>query len=580
MQEISPGTVIDGLRIDTVAGRGGSSVVYRATDLGTGAPLALKVLSRADPSARRQLVREAELLSTVDHPGIVPFRGLHHTGDHDVLITDWVEGESLRDRRDRLGPLDVDQAIGILEALAPPLDHLHSLGIIHRDISPSNVLIGPDGTVTLIDLGIGHFVESTTLTSDDLLAGTPSYLAPEVIRGERADGHADQYSVGVLLHELLTGRSPFPEAGQIATALHHQLHSAPTPLDEIDPRIPTGLADAVLRSLAKEPTDRFPSMADFVAAALGAAAPPLRSPTSGAGPVGADRTGVGHAGASELPADSRPNDSRSGRTVLVIGAALAALLVGAVAVISNASPDDRDQPEAAVDDPSIGNQDETETEAGPGAAVETDTDTESSQTSAIVVSTTAPVSATSTSAPSTSVTGASQAGIPGPGWTEGDGARLSCNRLQASNFTDGALPIEYFGEPPERERVVDGLGFGRSRALEIGLPGAFGQYGEIVPVVPGESYSFIAWVTRVGEIDDTEMGISFLGPDYQPLVDGDKLDDLPVGPEFLGVVDVQAPQGAGFAVPYLYKDGSPGVLIADELIFGLAGECRTQIEAR
>lgn len=531
MEEIAPGTIMDGLRIEAVAGRGGFSVVYRATQLSSGRPLAVKVLSKADPSSRRLLAREAELLAAVHHPGIVPFRGFRQDDHRDVLITDWVEGESLHARLLRDGPITADQALWVLEALADPLDHLHRMDIIHRDISPSNIIVGPDGALTVIDLGIGHHVESSTLTRDDLLAGTPKYLAPEIIRGERADGRADQYSVGVMLHELVTGQSPFPVAGKVATALHHQLHSVPVPLDEIDHRISPTFANAILRSLQKNQEDRFVSMAEFSAIAAG--------------------RNLGDRGASDDAVNSRRSPRLS--SGIGLGAALLVLAVAGYLLFDN-----RDVQTAAPGSNTEVTAQTPEESGEPAGATEDE-----------------PVEVQGTAAP-TAVS--PNLTLPGQNWVEGAGAQLACNLLQGSDFANGTVPTDYFGDPPGREQVVTDLGFAQSWALEVGLPGAFGQYGEIVPVLPGQTYSFVGWFDRVGEIEDTEIGISFLSADYQPLSTGAKAKTPADGPGFVGVVAVPVPPEAGFAVPYLFKDGSEGVMIADELIFGVAEQCQSEIE--
>lgn len=536
VQDIEPGTVVEGLRIEGIAGRGGSSVVYRASDLATGRPLAVKVLLSADASSRRRLAREAELLATVRHTAIVPFRGLRGTDEHDILLTDWVDGESLSERSRRLGPLSAEAALEVLWALAEPLDHLHGLDIVHRDITPANIIVGPDGTFTIIDLGIGHHVESSTMTSDDLLAGTPKYLAPEIIRGEAATGQADQYSVGVLIHELITGQSPFPVAERVATALHHQLHTVPVPLDEVDPTVPSRLADAVLRSLQKEPDRRFDSMLEFARVA---------SVTTQQG--------------SPITVSARAARGRRRATSLKLGAAaVVAAFLGAGALLA---PGNR-----AADD-----------ETGTNAAASFDdspVDDETGTTLIVAVDITRPEAVDTATSGSTRPTEApSDTGV----WIEGSAATTGCNLLTGHTFTDGAIPIDYFGEPPGRERVVSSLGFGDSNGLEVGQDGAFGQFGEIVPIQPGETYLLRGWFRRAGEIDDAEIGISFLTPDYEPLSTGGriKVPDTPTG--FVQLTATPAPSDAGFAVPYLFKDGSVGVLIADELVFGRASACTDEI---
>lgn len=539
--DIAPGSVIDGIRIDSVAGRGGSSVVYRGTDLHSGRTVAVKVLASGDPASRRRLSREASLLARVHHPSIVPFRGLRQSDSGGMLVTDWVEGESLRELVARLGPMQPADALNILRALAEPLDHLHHLDVVHRDMSPANVIVRPGGSLTIIDLGIGHEVDSATMTADDMLAGVPKYLAPELIRGEPATGRSDQYSVGVIIHELITGQSPFPAADQVATALHHQLYSTPTPLDEVNPAVQPSLATAVLRSLDKEPERRFASMADFAQAASGVR--------------------------------FESQDRRRWGSGLLLGAALGlALAVGAVSLVDRApSPGTSAGPAQSLTDSSA----EATT-----LVVRTSTSTSTTPTSPTSVPTTAPTGASSTEpSTETSTEPSVDAEDAAAGWQDGTATGLSCNLLRGVGFTNGRIPDDYFGSPAGRERVVADRGFQQSLALEVGLAGAFGQYGEIVPIEAGETYLFSGWFDYLGDINEASMGVTFLNGAYQAL-DGGTGQPIPGAVAGFSTVNgATAPVDARFAVPYIFKDNSQGVLMADELIFGPSDECDPQIAA-
>lgn len=520
--DLAIGAEIDGYRLEAVAGRGGSSVVFRATELVTGEPVAAKFLVAPDPSARRRLTREAELLAAIDHPGVVPFRALVQNGERAMLVTDWIDGESLRARLRRAGPLDPGEAVDLVAGLAEPLDHLHDRGVLHRDLSPANIIVDGRGRPVVIDLGIGHELDASTLTNDDLLAGTPTYLAPEIIRGEGADRRSDQYSVGIVVHELVAGEPPFPRAGEIATALHHQLSSAPPPLDEVDPSIPAPLADAVLRALAKHPEDRHPTMAAFAAEAAGAAA-------------------IGRSG------PSRPRSRRRWppRPLIAAGGLVALVLAGVVAAIGLG----------------FGRDDGTTI----GSATPT---------------TAAPVTAEAPTEPTTQPDQPSTTVRPGAvldladGWAAGTAAGLDCNLLAGHGFENGSVPTDYFGNPPGRERVVTDEGYEGSWALEVGLVDDYGQYGEIVAVSPGVGYTFLGWFDRRGEIADAQFGVAFLDADYSPNADPGVAAAIPgIGPGFLTVAVDEVPADAAFAVPFLFKDASPGVLLADELVFGETATC-------
>ncbi|MGH1490954.1 MAG: serine/threonine protein kinase [Acidimicrobiales bacterium] len=524
MSEIAVDSEVAGLRIDALAGRGGSSVVYRATDLQTGEPRAAKVLTTGGEAAARRMQREAELLASIDHPAIVPFRRLYQSEQQTILITDWVAGRSLLERLQDHGPISSDEALQLLAALADPLDHLHAQGIVHRDISPANIIIGPDGSLTVIDLGIGHLVDASTLTNHDLLAGTPKYLAPEVIRGETAAAPSDQYSVAVMIHELMTGESPFPRSEQIATALHHQLNSAPVALDEIDPSIPSSLADAILRAMCKDPEQRFGSMAEMARAA-----------------------------ASTAPEASGKPGRR--RNLLLAGAVGSALTVALVAwqLSPTETPVETAEPQAA---------DSTAT-----AELESDPESESSST------------ADSDSTVLDLSTDVGQV-IEETGWSPGMAEALDCNLLTGHGFENGSVPTDYYGNPPGRERVVDVGGYGDSWALEVGLVGDYGQYGEIIDIEAGQGYIFRGWFDLLPPVADVQMGIHFLDEAYDPMPGTTttlSIVDLQAG--FREVTVAAAPPGAARAVPYLYKDSSQGLLLADELVFGPSGACAAEFDA-
>jgi len=254
--------------------RGGMSTVYPAKQLsqhaeGNSPDVAIKVLDALPGTADvGRLHREAELLSSVDHPAIARFVevGELSTGVA-FLASAWIPGSTLHARLIDGGPFDVDAGVTIFETIAGGLQHLHDRGIVHRDLSPDNVILDPDSAAaTLIDFGISRGEASAYQTIGTDLAGTPRYLAPEVIGGSEPTPASDQFAAGIVLYEMLTGSWPYPESPTAANALHHQLSTAPTPLIERLPDAPPSLDHAIQKALRKDPTERFASMDDFVAA--------------------------------------------------------------------------------------------------------------------------------------------------------------------------------------------------------------------------------------------------------------------------------------------------------------------------
>jgi hypothetical protein len=275
-----------------LVGRGASGVVYRAVDRSTGLSVALKVLHPGVDVARVE--REAALLASVDHPRVVGYVRHGTTDGLAYLATAWVEGRSLRDRL-ALGPVATAEVMRWSADLVGGLGAIHAAGLVHRDLNPDNVLLDGHGRPVVIDLGVATGDEVATLTADGLTPGTPRYVAPEVLGGAPASPASDQYSLALLIYELLTGRSPFPAADHAAAALHHQVRTPPVPLREVDPYQPAAVECALERALAKDPDHRFATIADL-AEALQGPAPPKRwgtQPLVAAGAVAALAVGLG-----------------------------------------------------------------------------------------------------------------------------------------------------------------------------------------------------------------------------------------------------------------------------------------------
>jgi serine/threonine protein kinase len=297
---IASGTVIARrYAVETTAGSGGMGVVYRATDTYSDVPVALKVLQRgATPGHElERFGREVLALIELRHPAIVGYVGHGVTDDGSpFLAMEWLEGEDLS-RRLRRRKLDVEEAVALAARIADALAAAHRHGLIHRDIKPHNIYLR-DGLVsraTLLDFGIARRVrEHGVLTATGALLGTPEYMAPEQARGRGDVGPAvDIFSLGCVLFESLTGRSPF--IGEHMTAvLAKILFDEPARLADLRPDLPAPLADLVARMLIKDPQER---LADGVALQAALAALPALSPgsstTSGRISVSPDRGELG-----------------------------------------------------------------------------------------------------------------------------------------------------------------------------------------------------------------------------------------------------------------------------------------------
>lgn len=253
-----------------LAGSGGMGTVYRARDRSTGEIVALKLLNARGDADR--LAREARLLASLDHPGIVRHLAAGTTaGARPYLAMEWLSGHDLDDRIAR-GAMGVDEVIGLAKRLAEPLAAAHRRGIIHRDLKPANVFL-VDGEVDrakLIDFGLARQHEDTSLTADGTILGTPAFMAPEQIRGEALDARADVYALGAVVFTSLIGRPPFGGVHRIAV-LAKAVAQPPPRLAELRFDVPASLDALVMRLLAKEREHR-PADGDEVIAELAAVA--------------------------------------------------------------------------------------------------------------------------------------------------------------------------------------------------------------------------------------------------------------------------------------------------------------------
>jgi predicted Ser/Thr protein kinase len=268
---MAPGTVLGRrFELERFAGEGGMGTVYRALDLTTGQPVAVKVLRRSAETAR--FAREARLLEGARHPAVVRYVAEGTTSQGaPYLVMEWLDGEELLTRLAR-GPLSLEETVSLARRVLGALVELHGRGVLHRDIKPSNLILcgGLVEEVKLLDFGIALPPDaSLQITHTGTTIGTPGYMAPEQARGERdADARADLFSVGCVLFECLTGRPAFTGAHVIALLAKVLLEEAPR-VTALRPEVPEGLADLIERLMAKTPADR-PADAATVLATLDA----------------------------------------------------------------------------------------------------------------------------------------------------------------------------------------------------------------------------------------------------------------------------------------------------------------------
>jgi eukaryotic-like serine/threonine-protein kinase len=261
------GQTLSHYRILEQIGAGGMGVVYLAHDERLERDVALKVLpagTLADETARKRFRREALTLSKLNHPNIATVFDFDADDDTDFLVTEYITGVTL-DAKLASGALPWKEVVGMGRQLAEGLQAAHAKGIVHRDLKPANLRLTSDGRLKILDFGLAQFVQpdgnlapTMSFTTSQQITGTPPYMAPEQLRGEPADIRSDIWAAGAVLYEMATGRRPFPET--IGPLLIDSILNRTTELpSKLNPQVPVGLQNIVMKALEKDPANRYQS---------------------------------------------------------------------------------------------------------------------------------------------------------------------------------------------------------------------------------------------------------------------------------------------------------------------------------
>jgi serine/threonine protein kinase len=259
----SIGECVDGhYEIRALLGEGGMSEVYRALDKTTGREVVLKLPHLAiagDLAAFNRYRRELDVAAGLNHPGL---QRLLSEPKARYMVLEYVDGETLRAHLATRGRLPIEEVLRIGSELAETLQYVHEQGVVHRDLKPDNILIGPDGRVTVTDFGIALRLASRRLTFSHLsnAVGTPDYMAPEQVRGQRGDARTDIYALGAMLYELLSGEVPYP-AENALDAMRRKVQTDPPLVRRVCPAVPLELEAVIYRMLRRKPEERYQSMA-------------------------------------------------------------------------------------------------------------------------------------------------------------------------------------------------------------------------------------------------------------------------------------------------------------------------------
>jgi serine/threonine-protein kinase len=290
-------------------GAGGMAEVWEAFDEGLHRSVAVKVVRdeiAGEAEFRERFIREARLAAQLEHPRILPIYDFGTESGVTYLVMPLLPGGSLKERIH--GPMPADEVVEALAAVAAALDHAHARGVLHRDVKPANVLVDASGSLLLADFGLAkNTAISSELTAAGMVVGTPAYMAPEQAIGKPVDRRADQYALGIVAFELLTGRTPFRSESPFAVLDKH-LREAPPPPSSFVPGLPLGVDAVLAKALSKQPQDRFDTCRELVealAAALGASMP-LRPSTAVRTSAPLDPTWIAGSGATPTPRTPPP----------------------------------------------------------------------------------------------------------------------------------------------------------------------------------------------------------------------------------------------------------------------------------
>ena len=261
------GKRLDGrYEIQEIIGVGGMAVVYKAYDNIDDRTVAVKILKEeflANEEFRRRFKNESKAIAVLSHPNIVKVYDVSYGDKVQYIVMECVDGITLKEYIRQQGVINYKEAVFFVTQILRALQHAHDKGIVHRDIKPQNIMLLENGAIKVTDFGIARFSRSETRTMTDSTIGSVHYISPEQARGDITDDKADIYSVGVMLYEMLTGKLPFESDNTVSVAIM-QLQQDPVKPRDINPSIPVGLEQIVLKAMQKNVNDRYQSAAEML----------------------------------------------------------------------------------------------------------------------------------------------------------------------------------------------------------------------------------------------------------------------------------------------------------------------------
>jgi eukaryotic-like serine/threonine-protein kinase len=260
-----PSVLSDRYELGRVLGRGGMAEVREARDLRLRRRVAVKILHPSladDPAFIERFRREATAVAALNHPSLVGIYDAGSDGDTRYLVMEYLEGTTLAELLRHEERLDLARVVKVGVAAASALQAVHQTGLVHRDVTPANIMVTPDGGVKLMDLGIARAQDSTALTATASVIGTAAYLSPEQAQGMAADARSDIYGLGCVLYEAATGRRPFEGESPVAVAVQ-QVNAVPPLPSSLVADLPAALDTIVATAMAKDPAQRYATAAQL-----------------------------------------------------------------------------------------------------------------------------------------------------------------------------------------------------------------------------------------------------------------------------------------------------------------------------
>jgi len=266
MSPLHTGDQLDHYRIEGVVARSGMASIFRAEDLRTGQPVAIKVPHaemESDPVLVERFHREEEIGKKLEHPGVVRVLN-ENSHSRPYIVMEWAEGRLLRQVLNEQRKFTAERATRIALGICNTLEYIHRHGVIHRDLKPENIMVDADDRIKLIDFGIASAGGARRITFTRLAGtmGTPDYISPEQLDRKPGDARSDVYALGVMLYEMLTGTVPFTGPNPFAI-MNDRLLNNPIPPREIDPKISPQLQEIIYRALERDPANRYASAQEF-----------------------------------------------------------------------------------------------------------------------------------------------------------------------------------------------------------------------------------------------------------------------------------------------------------------------------